>query len=136
MTRGWIKMSGECIIEFKGEVLMMSYPERLLGDLSVIIGTIALIVIIWGVFFCLAKWLHGEIFLRSLADSSTRREEIRRMLGSYILLGLEILIVADIIETVINPTIEEIAILGSIVLIRTVISFFLDREITQKDKIK
>ena len=115
---------------------MMSYPERLLGDLSVIIGTIALIVIIWGVFFCLAKWLHGEIFLRSLADSSTRREEIRRMLGSYILLGLEILIVADIIETVINPTIEEIAILGSIVLIRTVISFFLDREITQKDKIK
>jgi len=114
---------------------MISYPEKLLSDLSVIIGTIALIVIIWGVFFCIAKWLHGEIFMRKGADSSNRREEARLALGSYILLGLEILIVADIIETVINPAIEEIAILGAIVLIRTVISFFLDREIKGKDKI-
>ncbi|HKL11066.1 MAG TPA: DUF1622 domain-containing protein, partial [Clostridia bacterium] len=82
-----------------------------------------------------AKWLHGEIFMRKGADSSNRREEARLALGSYILLGLEILIVADIIETVINPAIEEIAILGAIVLIRTVISFFLDREIKGKDKI-
>lgn len=115
---------------------MISYPEKILGGLSVAIGMIALAVIIWGVFFCLAKWLRGEIFTRSEADSSARREEARRELATYILLGLEILIVADIIETVINPTVEEISILGATVLIRTVISFFLDREIAEKDKIK
>jgi len=114
---------------------MISYPEKLLGDLSVIIATIALAVIIWGVFFCLAKWLYGEIFNRTATDSASRREDARRSLGSYILLGLEILIVADIIGTVIDPTMEEITILGAIVVIRTIISVFLDKEIKGKDKI-
>jgi uncharacterized membrane protein len=114
---------------------MIGYPENLLSDLSVIIGTIALAVIIWGVFSCLVKWLYSEIFSRMVSDASSRREEARLALGSYILLGLEILIVADIIETVVNPTLEEIAILGAIVLIRTVISVFLDREIREKERI-
>ena len=35
---------------------------------------------------------------------------------------------ADIIRTVINPTLEELVILGSMVAIRTVISFFLNKE--------
>jgi|SRR6056297_1299192 len=128
-------MLAECIIKDRGVVCMISYPEKLLGDLSVIIGSIALAVIIWGVFFCLAKWLYGEIFNRTATDSASRREDARRSLGSYILLGLEILIVADIIGTVIDPTMEEITILGAIVVIRTIISVFLDKEIKGKDKI-
>jgi len=114
---------------------MIAYPEKLLSDLSVVIATIALVVIIWGVFYCVARWIYNEIFNRKNANASARREETRRALGSYILFGLEILIVADIIETVVNPTLEEIAILGAIVLIRTVISVFLDKEIRENEEI-
>jgi uncharacterized membrane protein len=45
------------------------------------------------------------------------------------LLALEYLIAADIIATVIHPAFEEIAILAGIVVIRTVISYFLEKEI-------
>ena len=55
----------------------------------------------------------------------------RRGLGRSILLGLELLVAADIIRTVaITPTLESVAVLGAIVLIRTFLSFSLELEIT------
>jgi uncharacterized membrane protein len=39
------------------------------------------------------------------------------------------MIAGDIIGTIIRPTLQEMAVLGSIVAVRTVISFFLNREI-------
>ncbi len=54
---------------------------------------------------------------------------IRNFLGSYVLLGLEILIAADIIETIIHPTFADIVRLAVVVVIRTVISYFLNMEI-------
>ena len=54
----------------------------------------------------------------------------RRMLGRAILTGLELLVAADIIRTVaIDPTLESVAILGLIVIIRTFLSFSLEVEI-------
>ncbi|MET0726540.1 MAG: DUF1622 domain-containing protein [Leifsonia sp.] len=55
----------------------------------------------------------------------------RRSLGRSILLGLELLVAADIIRTVaLAPTLESVAVLGGIVLIRTFLSFSLELEIT------
>ncbi|MFF2622568.1 DUF1622 domain-containing protein [Oerskovia jenensis] len=69
--------------------------------------------------------------------SATRRREgnvyrlFRRRLGRSILLGLELLVAADIIRTVaITPTLESVAVLAAIVLIRTFLSFSLELEIT------
>ena len=47
------------------------------------------------------------------------------------MLGLEFLIAADIIRTIVKPSLEELAILGSIVVIRTVINYFLGKELRQ-----
>ncbi|MCM2139754.1 DUF1622 domain-containing protein [Vagococcus fluvialis] len=49
-------------------------------------------------------------------------------LGSYVLLSLEVLIASDIIETILNPSIEDILILAGVVVIRTAISYFLGKE--------
>ena len=47
-----------------------------------------------------------------------------------ILLGLEVLIIGDIVRTIIvDPTIESVAVLGMIVVIRIVLSFSLEVEI-------
>ena len=55
---------------------------------------------------------------------------LRRNLGRCILLGLEVLIVADIVRTIIvDPTIESVAVLGIIVVIRIFSSFALEVEI-------
>lgn len=55
----------------------------------------------------------------------------RRLLGRSILLGLELLVAADIIRTVaITPTFNSVGVLAVIVLIRTFLSFSLELEIT------
>ena len=57
-------------------------------------------------------------------------DALRRNLGRCILLGLEVLIVADIVRTIIvDPTLESVAVLGSIVVIRILLSFSLEVEI-------
>jgi len=55
---------------------------------------------------------------------------VRRYFGRSILLGLEILIAADLIRTVaIDPTLQNVLVLGLIILIRTFLSFTLEIEI-------
>lgn len=55
----------------------------------------------------------------------------RGQLGRAILLGLELLVAADIIRTVaITPTAQSVAVLAGIVLIRTFLSWSLELEIT------
>lgn len=77
----------------------------------------------------------GALFATFL--SVTRRREgnvyrlFRRRLGRSILLGLELLVAADIIRTVaVTPTLESVGVLAAIVLIRTFLSFSLELEIT------
>lgn len=53
---------------------------------------------------------------------------MKMYLGSYVLLSLEVLIASDIIETILNPPIEDILILAGVVVIRTAISYFLGKE--------
>jgi uncharacterized membrane protein len=58
-------------------------------------------------------------------------QQFRRQLGRSILLGLELLVAADIIRTVaITPTLNNVLVLGLIVVIRTFLSFSLELEIT------
>ncbi|HEU5349545.1 MAG TPA: DUF1622 domain-containing protein, partial [Ktedonobacterales bacterium] len=55
---------------------------------------------------------------------------LRQGLGRAILIGLELLIAGDIIRTVtIQPTIENVLVLGLIVLVRTFLSWSLEVEI-------
>jgi uncharacterized membrane protein len=55
---------------------------------------------------------------------------LRESFGGVLLLGLEILVAADLIRTVaVAPTFENVAVLGAIVLIRTFLSFSLQIEI-------
>jgi uncharacterized membrane protein len=55
---------------------------------------------------------------------------LRRDLSRCILLGLEVLIIADIVRTIIvDPTLESVAVLGIIVVIRILLSFSLEVEI-------
>jgi uncharacterized membrane protein len=73
------------------------------------------------------------VYLRQLVSGRSRRdafETIRSSLGRAILLGLEVLVVADIIRTiVVTPTLGSAATLGVIVLVRVVLSFAIDVEV-------
>ncbi len=55
--------------------------------------------------------------------------DIRLRLGSLILLGLEILIISDVLHSIASRTLEDLAIVAAVVAIRVLMSYFLDREL-------
>ncbi len=64
------------------------------------------------------------------SGASNLFNQVRRNFGQPLILGLEVLVAADIIETVIvERTLESAASLGIIVLVRVVLSFSLDIEV-------
>jgi uncharacterized membrane protein len=102
---------------------------NILHEISIGIGIVGVAVIIWGVVLTLVRIVILEASRIRKRSIYYERESLRHQLGSYLLLGIEFLIAADVIETVTHPTLKDMGVLASIVLIRTLISFFLDREI-------
>jgi uncharacterized membrane protein len=79
----------------------------------------------------------GAVVAAGAAARRIRRRQpevyrsFRQQLGRSILLGLELLVAADIIRTVaVAPSLESVGVLGGIVLIRTFLSFSQELEIT------
>ncbi len=57
-------------------------------------------------------------------------ERVRTDVGRAILLGLEVLIIADIVQTItLDPTLESAITLGIVVLVRTFLSFSIEIEL-------
>lgn len=109
----------------------MRYRNRMfvLNIIAQVVAYIGAAIIVWGALLGAVGFIRAELArLRSHPDT-TANETVRVRFGSYLLLGLEFLIAADIIGTVVKPTLTDVAILGGIVVIRTVISYFLNRDI-------
>ena len=79
-------------------------------------------------------------FILGVARAEVSRDDTRRVmgmnrermeLGRYILAALELLIVSDIIHTALTLAIADLVFLGLLVVIRSIISWFLDRELGQ-----
>jgi uncharacterized membrane protein len=91
-----------------------------------VIDGIGVAVIVLGTF---AAMLIAGVRARRRENDLYRR--FRQQLGRSILLGLELLVAADIIRTVaVTPTLRSVGVLAGIVLIRTFLSFSLELEIT------
>lgn len=61
-------------------------------------------------------------------------EAIRLQLGRVLALGLEFTVASDILRTAVAPTRQDILNLGAIVLLRTLLNYFLEREIRQGER--
>jgi len=75
----------------------------------------------------------SRFLISQLKDNDHLYVRLRQELGKAILLGLEVLVAADIIATVVTePTLERVITLGVIVIIRTFLSLSLQVEIEGK----
>ena len=93
------------------------------GEIVDILGVVAIVV---GVLYAIV-----DAALRGLRRVSPVYTRFRRVLGRAILLGLELLVAADIIKTVaVTPTLDSVVVLAVIVLIRTFLSWSLELEIS------
>lgn len=88
------------------------------------------LVIVFGVLIALARYVafsFGDVMNHTKMDIN----QIRLNLGRVLTLGLEFIIAADLIGTTTAPDYYSVGILASIVVIRTILSYTLNREISQ-----
>ena len=90
-----------------------------------IIEVIGVLIMFFGLFFAFYR-----AFRLSGGLNHNTYVEIRQTIGKSILLGLEVLIAADIVATVVTePSLRSVLVLGIIVLIRTFLSLSLQVEL-------
>ena len=103
----------------------MSYDEFVSDVVQWVEAVGAAILVVGGV----GALVYFAVAALRADDRTGIYDRLRRVLGRVILLGLEILIITDIVRTIIvDPTLESVGVLGLIVLIRIVLSFSLEVE--------
>lgn len=92
-----------------------------------IVELIGVLILLAGAFIAIVACL---VRLRRGAPLHDAYHGLRADLGRSMLLGLEFLVIADIIGTVaIEPTLHNLGVLAAIVAIRTLLSFALELEV-------
>jgi uncharacterized membrane protein len=111
---------------------MNLFITRVVGLLATLVdgGTGAAIGI--GVLSALVR--TATLGLRRKTNLDSAISEIRITLGRWLALALELALAADILRTVMIPTWDEIGKLGALVVLRTVLNYFLEREIEQEQR--
>jgi uncharacterized membrane protein len=113
----------------------METIEIILDYIALAIGLTGILVIVWGVIEGLIKLVRIKSHrFKNKGKQFAPLEHIRYDIGVHILQGLQLIIVADIIHTLITPSLEELSVLGIIVVIRIALGYFLGREIKEIDR--
>jgi uncharacterized membrane protein len=103
----------------------MIYYRDVMYGIGMAVDSVGVLVIVAGAIFA-----TGRFFIVRQGEAGRPYRLYRQDLGRAILLGLEFLIAGDIIRTVVvAPTLENVIILGLIVLIRTFLSMALQLEV-------
>jgi uncharacterized membrane protein len=113
------------------------------GELEWLVDWLEVAVVVIDVVAIAILLIGGIRFILGFALAEVSRDPTRRVrtvnrerveLGRYILGGLELLIVSDIIHTALSLAMIDLIFLGLLVVIRSLISYFLDKELEQVKK--
>jgi uncharacterized membrane protein len=121
---GWLAYDREAGV-LHGE---LEWLLDLLDWAVVVIDLLAIAILLMGAIRFVLGFLRAEV-QRSGTERVRGINRERVELGRYILAGLEVLIVSDIIHTALSLKMIDLVFLGLLVAIRSLISFFLDREL-------
>jgi uncharacterized membrane protein len=103
-------------------VSFTEWIERVAEAFDVVGAAILVLGFLWSVAMALRSW-------RAMGGSAAYRS-MRTTFGGALLLGLEVLVAADLVRTVaVAPTLQNVLVLAIIVAIRTFLSFSLQVEI-------
>lgn len=109
--------------DVRAELTFAEIMERVAHAFEVAAALVLIVGLVWAAIISARVWLRSH-------NGERAYQTLRRSIGGVLLLGIEVLVAADLIHTVaVEPTLENVAVLGLIVIIRTVLSFSLEIEI-------
>lgn len=109
----------------------MQFFNPVLNIISICINLFAVLILLWGVLVCGKNFFRSRMKLKKPTEKMILLADTKNQLGIFVLFSLELLIVADIIDTVVKPDWSDLIKLGATVAIRTVMSHFLNKEIKE-----
>lgn len=92
------------------------------------VSTAGIVIILIGVAWCLGLYLYF-LFTGKLMEDNSVVNTIRLRLGRTLILGLEFIVAADLIGTTTTPDYYAVGLLAIIVVVRTILSFSINREL-------
>jgi uncharacterized membrane protein len=92
------------------------------------ISSIGILIIMTGVIFCVCQYMYA-IVSGQLTSPVLGINAIRLNLGRVLILGLEFIVAADLIGTTTTPDYYAVGLLAIIVIIRTVLSYSINKEL-------
>lgn len=105
-------------MDFKAFIDLLVLGFELAGVVALVIGAVWTLV------------AFARSYFREPDARSQAYRQLRQGIGRAILLGLELLVAADIIRTVaVDPTFQSVGVLGLIVVVRTFLSWSLEVEV-------
>jgi uncharacterized membrane protein len=108
----------------EGELILQWIEKAALA-----IEVLAVMIIIVAIFYSFARYMYQAV-VHPKSELGNRYGQLKASLGRSLLLGLEILVAADIVRTVaLEATLQSVLVLGLLVLIRTFLSWALVVEI-------
>jgi uncharacterized membrane protein len=93
-----------------------------------LVEAVGAIVIFTGAVVATVAFVRAALVSRSTSEFV----RVRLRLGRYLALGLEFQLASDILSTAVAPTFEEIGKLAAIAAIRTLLNYFLGKEIEKE----
>lgn|GEM_PF-743779 len=109
--------------------------EQILHTVVHGINAVTVLVLVWGVLYGAARFVRAEKVRLSGRPCDQEMRDLRRAVGFYLLFALELLIAADVIETMLQPSLQHLAILGGVSAIRILIGYALGRELRDLDAV-
>ena len=106
----------------------MNFLHSIFEWLELIIDLSAALIMVLA--FVVATFSYFRIVIRSKqVERIMQMQLVRCDLGVKLVFALELLIISDLLHTIVSRSMDDMLILGALVLIRTVIGFFLNKEI-------
>lgn len=109
----------------------MHVVHAILEWLAVVIDLTGSLIMVWA-FIASVVSVVGSELRRGGARNRFRDLQVARCeLGTKLVFALELMIVSDLLQTIISRSIDDLIFLGGLVVIRTTIAYFLNREIQE-----
>lgn len=115
------------IIDVRGGVLLI----KIISVLAIAIELIGIAIIVWGSALVAIRVVSTGYKCIKKERHFDQWSAVRKAYGAYLMLGLQFLVAADILLTIVHPSLKEIGLLAAIVLIRAVIGYTIGREMAE-----
>lgn len=106
---------------------MQAHFKIVVGHLATAMEIVAVVIITCAVIEAVCNLLAWLVRHRWSGREEVRR--VRLQLGQWLVVSLEFLLAGDIVLTAINPTWDELGKLATIIVLRTILNYFVQREL-------